>query len=274
MFHPLLCIQTMRRLTPQDISERVRKLHGDNITLDESTYEHCHSICRFIDKDYGEWWTAVWGVLQGRGHPKRGYARMGAKQTVSRDEMLRRLHEACGDTVTLGDDYVGVSTKCTFIDKDYGAWKQLPQRILSGTVHPKRRAEKARKTCLKRYGIGHTNHLPGVMKKLARSQRKWVKRKHWKTGEMLTCMSSYEVAFVKWCAKNCIDFEWQIRHVMPDGRAYIVDAHILDGHFADMWIEIKGWMRPEALEKWTWFHATHPNSVIWTQQILKHYNIL
>lgn len=198
---------------------------------------------------------------------------MGAKQTVTREEMIKRIQQACGDTITLGDDYAGASTRCTFIDKDYGAWQQLPQRILHGTVHPKRRAAKARETCLRRYGVAHTNHLPEVWTKL-NNRTRWVKRTHWKTDLELTCMSSYEVAFVEWCAHERINFEWQISHSMPNGTVYIIDARILDGQFANTWIEIKGWMRPEGQRKWEWFHSTHPNSQLWTRDVLQHHGIL
>lgn len=258
----------------QQIQDRITKRHGDTVQIIESSYVTLRTPCRFIDKDYGEWTTDPWSVLSGGRHPKRGRDSMAMKQTITREEMIERLFQACGDTVTLGVDYVGVSTRCTFIDKDYGPWIQLPQRILGGIVHPKRRAEKARKTCLQRYGVNHTNHLPDVMEKITRTHPRWVKRAHWKTGKQLTCMSSYEVGFVEWCAHNRIDFEWQIKHVMPDGRAYIVDAHILDGEFANTWVEIKGWMRPEGQRKWEWFHALHANSQLWTREILHLHGII
>ena len=261
----------MKRLLMVDIHQRIFDHHGDNVTLDEKSYVNLRTRCRFIDKDYGEWWTDPWSVISGRGNPRRARATMSAKQTIARNEMIKRLQDACGDTVTLGDDFQGVSRKCTFIDRDYGDWVQLPQRVLAGTVHPKRRAEKARTTCMKRYGVIHTNHLPGVMSK---GRTRWSKRIHWKTSEELTCMSSYEVAFVEWCAKNQIDFEWQVKHIMPDGRAYFVDARILTGKFADTWIEIKGWMHPSGQKKWEWFHSLHLRSELWTKDILQRLGIL
>ena len=263
-----------RPFSPQQISERIRIIHGDQITLDEGTYVDTRTRCRFVDRDFGEWWTDPWSVLCGRHHPKRGRMSMGQKQTVTREIVEQKLHRIFGDQIKLGDDFVGMSTKCTFVDKVYGSWCNLPQRVLLGTCHPKRRAEKARQTCLKRYGVVHTNHLPEVRKKFAITQRHWSKSKHWKTNDELICMSSYEIAFVRWCNENKIDFDWQIKHEMPDGHAYYVDAHILDGQFADTWIEIKGWMRKEGLRKWEWFHSAHPNSQLWTCDVLKRIGIL
>ena len=90
----------------------------------------------------------------------------------------------------------------------------------------------------------------------------------------MTCMSSYEVAFVEWCAETHTDFKWQIPHEMPDGRTYVVDAYIVDGDFADTWIELKGWMRDTAKEKWAWFGTKHLNSELWTRDRLKSLGIM
>jgi hypothetical protein len=97
---------------------------------------------------------------------------------------------------------------------------------------------------------------------------------HWRTGEELVCVGSYETAFIEWCNVNCIDFDWQIPHRMPDGRMYIIDALIKSGANAGVWVEIKGYMSGVGLQKWTWFHAEHPNdSQLWTLTRLKELGI-
>jgi hypothetical protein len=97
---------------------------------------------------------------------------------------------------------------------------------------------------------------------------------HWKTGQELVCVGSYEKAFVEWCNKYQIDFDWQIPHKMPDGRTYIVDAFIKSGKFADTWIEVKGYMFKTALEKWKWFTSCYTNAQLWTKPVLKKLGIL
>lgn len=87
-------------------------------------------------------------------------------------------------------------------------------------------------------------------------------------------MGSYEAAFVDWCRKHRVDFEWQIMHPMPDGRAYYVDARILSGKFAGTWVEIKGFFRPQSREKWEWFHQQFPNSELWNKPTLKALGVL
>lgn len=97
---------------------------------------------------------------------------------------------------------------------------------------------------------------------------------HWKTGQEIICIGSYERLFVEWCNKNQIDFDWQIPHKMPDGRTYIIDAFIKSGEFANTWVEVKGYMFKIAKEKWNWFSSLHSNSQLWTKPILKKNGIL
>lgn len=97
---------------------------------------------------------------------------------------------------------------------------------------------------------------------------------HWKTGQELVCVGSYETAFVEWCNHSKIDFDWQIAHKMPDGRTYIVDAFIKSGEFANTWIEVKGYMYKVAQEKWKWFTSQHSNAQLWTKPVLKRLGVL
>lgn len=130
--------------------------------------------------------------------------------------------------------------------------------------------EKIEKTCLKRYGVKNPSQLPEIRSKANKKRRISCVINHWKTQEELVCVGSYEQAFVEWCNKNEIDFDWQISHKMPDGRVYIIDAFIKTGEFANTWVEIKGWLNGIGLEKWKWFHSEHPNdSQLWNLKRLK-----
>jgi hypothetical protein len=98
---------------------------------------------------------------------------------------------------------------------------------------------------------------------------------HWKTNRELVCTGSYETCFVEWCNQNQYDFDWQIPHVMPDGRRYIIDAKVHDGPLSGFWIEIKGYMSKIGKEKWDWFHDNNmENSKLLMQDDLKNLGIL
>lgn len=115
---------------------------------------------------------------------------------------------------------------------------------------------------------------PEVYSKARRSMRTSIIMFHWKTGEELICVGSYEVAFVNWCNKNNFDYDWQIPHKMPDGRTYIVDAYVKDGPLNDYWVEIKGFFSDVGKQKWQWFSSTIKNAKLLTHDELKKLDVL
>lgn len=213
------------RYTAQDQAARVALVHNGRVSLDTATYVGWRTRCRFVDVEFGEWFTTpISVILLKRGHPRRGYQRMATKQTLSRAEVERRVFEVHGDTVLLGEDYAGIYNKCTFIDSKYGPWKGRVQHVLARmSHHPKRRRELSEATCKRKYGALHHTGNPIIMGKISSSTRR-AQRVHWRTGATLNCASSYETAFIEWCNHNRIDFEWQIQHPMPDGRAPQITA--------------------------------------------------
>ena len=149
---------------------------------------------------------------------------------------------------------------------------QIKQFILAASTPEVRR--KVEQTHLKRYGAKNPAQCPEIFAKMQRSNWRSQILKHWRTGVELTCTASYEVAFVNWCNKHQIDFDWQIPHRMPDGCVYNIDAFIKDGEFANTWIEIKGWFPESRQHKWKWFLSEHSNSQLWNQQRLQELGIL
>ena len=62
----------MGKTTPEEIKEKLKEIHSDTLTLDENTYINTKIKCRFIDKDYGEWWAIPDNVINKKqSHPKR-----------------------------------------------------------------------------------------------------------------------------------------------------------------------------------------------------------
>lgn len=264
----------MRRLSVQEIRERTHRLHGGKVRFVEATYAGLRKKCLFIDEDFGVWKTSPLSIVNGHGHPQRGYARMAAKQTIPRAAVEEKLLLVHGSSVRLGDDFRGVYAECTFIDEEHGVWVASPQHVLAGGSHPKRKGAKSKATCLRKYGALSHMHIPEIARKVAQKARRSRTLTHWKTGAELICVGGYEAAFVGWCNRYSIDFEWQIPHQMPDGRVYYVDARILTGVFADTWIEIKGFFRSTGREKWEWFKNTHPNAELWSKARLRELGIL
>lgn len=143
----------MRKLSIDEVKLRIKKIHGDNIVLDESTYVNLKTKSRFIDKDYGEWWTTPDSILHGSGHKTRGNIRSGQKRSLSVMELKERLYEIHGDTVNINEDtYISSSVKAEFNDCEFGRWHVRPEDLLRGHHHPERAEKLRKKTNLERYG--------------------------------------------------------------------------------------------------------------------------
>lgn len=99
---------------------------------------------------------------------------------------------------------------------------------------------------------------------------------HWKTGEELVCVASYEKAVVEYLNLNKINFRWQpktFKLTLSDGSTttYRPDIYL---YSTKKWIEIKGYFRKDAEEKWNNFILTKPNSELWDKIKLKEMGIL
>ena len=72
--------------------------------------------------------------------------------------------------------------------------------------------------------------------------------------------------------KNHVDFQWQIAFKTPlltkkgNISRYIIDAYLPR---ENLYVEIKGYMRPDAHSKWEWFHENYPNSELWDHNKIK-----
>jgi hypothetical protein len=131
--------------------------------------------------------------------------------------------------------------------------------------------QKIKQTCLKKYECEYSCQDPSIALKIARSHRASIILKHWKTGQDIVCVASYEPKVVQYFNDNKIDFVWQVRFDMPNGKKYFVDVYLPE---QKIYVEIKGYFYKDAKEKWDWFHKEYPNSELWDKQKLKELKIL
>lgn len=232
---------------------RLSKVHGETVKIVPSSYVGVGYKATFCDSEFGAWDAKVSHVLNGCGHPARGFAKRGRARRSSIDVVCKRVADVHGEHVMIiAETYTKVSSLATFIDSRHGQFRATPNNVYRGNCHP---------TC----------HHERSMR--SSSQCKIIT--HWRTGEELCCVGGYEVAFVRWCNHHHIDFEWQITHPMPDGRTYRIDAHITSGEHGDTWVEIKGFFRGRiSKEKWDWFQSEHHNSKLWDGERLKVLGVL
>jgi hypothetical protein len=146
-----------------------------------------------------------------------------------------------------------------------------------GKIDKNKILKKREQTNLKKYGVTCSLQDNKVGLKAARSANNSSILKHWKTGEELVCVGSYERKTVEFLNLNKIEFEWQPQTFrMPideNGKikTYRPDLYLPE---AQLWVEIKGYFRKDAREKWDWFCSLHRNSELWDKTKLKEFNIL
>jgi hypothetical protein len=132
--------------------------------------------------------------------------------------------------------------------------------------------ELSKQTCLEKYGVDNPSKNEKIMKKILKSQANKTILYHWKTGEEIVCVASYEPKVVSYWNENKINYVWHPQGFkMPNDHIYFPDAYLPD---EDKYIEIKGYFRKDAKEKWDWFRAEHPNSELWNELVLKQMGIL
>ena len=119
---------------------------------------------------------------------------------------------------------------------------------------------------------------PGIAVRQAKSQNHSCVLRHWKTGEEIVCVASYEKKVVNYLNANNIDYKWQYRTfdmTLKEGRktTYRPDLYIIGKR--KPWVEIKGFFRRDAREKWDIFHnKIKSNSELWNKEKLENMGIL
>jgi hypothetical protein len=288
-----------KTVTIEEIKKRIKQIHGDVVTIDDSTYIGCSKRAEFVDKEYGSFVSFVYSVVcRGSGHPKRSIDRKAKKRILSIENVKLRIERIYGNIVSIDEStYEGTNKKARFIDREYGEWWTKPSKVIDrGQGHPIRGTEKQKQTMLDRHGACNPSNVTKFQEKrkqtfiehlgadnpmkigeialrCARSQHNSGIIKHWKTGEDCIWVASYERVVLEWLNKNQIEYSWQKEvFQLLNGHTYRPDLYLID---EDKWIEIKGYFRREdAREKWEWFHKEHPNSELWDYNKLKELGIL
>jgi hypothetical protein len=250
----------------ENVQRLVRESTAGFVRLIESTYINCKRPATFVDRDYGEFVALpTYIISRGWRHPDhRTVAKITALSVIQ--DQIKRVH---GNQVhILPETYHGKNQQATFVDDEYGEFVSIPKIVIGrGAGHPRRSLSKRQKTLFGRYGVDSPLKNQEIALKVARSSNRSVVKKHWKTGEDLVCVASFESAMVEFLNRNKVEYIWQPQtFTLSNGQTYRPDLLLVD---SDVYVEIKGYFREDARKKWDLFHATVPNSVIWNEAILK-----
>ncbi len=253
-----------------EIKDRIRNIHGDTVVLVESSYNGLRKPATFVHKTYGPWTAeAITVINYGATHRKEANFKLRSKQ-FEVEEQIKRIHG--NSTKIIWNSYSGQKADATFVHCKYGEFIAKPADVLSGCGPKIGRTDKRIATNFKKYGVDHVSQNTEIGLKIAKRTNTSKLIMHWKTGEELVCVGSYEAKTVNYLNLNKINYLWQpTTFKMPIGKTYRPDLYLED---QDKWVEIKGYFRKDALEKWNWFQSEYPNSELWDQKKLKELGIL
>lgn len=164
---------------------------------------------------------------------------------------------------------------CSSCGKDRGYQRKsrygrgLCRNCVSSTIHKNKKVSlKTRKkmsdNSWSKKGMKHPlkgkKHKKSTIQKLSKIAAKQCcsyERKHIYNGTngQLLMRSSWEVKYAEWLDKNKIKWEYEPTFTLSNGLTYIADFRLLDGTI----IEIKGYFRPDAINKWQKFCSDYPN---------------
>lgn len=264
----------MKRLTPEEIQLRLNHLYDGLVSIDASTYKNTAIKARFIHSEFGEWFSRPNDVLNGHCHRmvgnknrkntcmrKYGVSHISKSQAI-RDRIKETVLSKYGVENPNQSKQIREKSKSTCLDR-YGTDNPFGSKKIK---------EKIVRTNRIKYGVDYPSQNKEIALKQARKQCIKIIKYHWKTGEELICLGSYESKTVDYLNTNKIDFDWQPKvFTMSSGKTYRPDLYLVDDN---RWIEIKGYMREKNKEKWDWFQSIMPNSELWNKTKLKEMGIL
>lgn len=258
----------------ETVKKRIFEIHGDLIEIIDSTYKGTNKKAIFKDKTFGEWEARPSLVLRGSSHPKRSKEKFkrtslkkwGTEHPMQNEELKAKKESTIlkiygVKNVSSNKKIQAKKAKTTL--KNFGTHFSAQSKIIM---------DKIKKTNIKRYGVEICSQNKEIALKQAKSSNIHAIRKHWNTNQELVCVGSYEIKTVDYLNEKQMNYEWQPKiFVMPNGKTYRPDFYLID---SDVWVEIKGYMRKDAQEKWDWFKSENPTAELWDRKKLKEIGIL
>lgn len=270
--HPQIQIDN-RTISLSEIKERLLKVHGGLVTIVENTYKNTHEKATFIHKYDGSWESLPMNVIKGTLHTKHKTKLLTHLQVK---EKIEKIH---GNNISIvWETYVDYHSKALFTHLVYGNFCSTLCQILKGHGPLAGVQDKMIENSLRKYGVKHPSQNIEVALKMAKSSNFTTILKHWKTHQDLICKASYELKVVDYLNTNKLDFLWQhevfVTPILtPKGNlsTYRPDLFLIA---ENKWIEIKGYFRKDALDKWNWFKTQFPDAELWDERKLKELGIL
>lgn len=247
--------------------------------------------CEFCNQNFLEDDSTHWvsnGTLKPRCRPQRvSYGqknrnlirqrqneqyRLNKRKTPSKSERLEiiRTYLSKFDIEVISSKYINnksyLDLRCLKCDKP---WKANWNNLNSGSSCPECAKINRANTNTARYGASNPTKNSSIRLKAAKSSNKIIEVKHWKTGATVFCQGSYEVIVARYLNLNKIDYVSQdFTFQLSNGSTYTPDYYLID---TDLFIEVKGYMYPDAKSKIDMFRSEYNNKKIeiWDKDKIK-----
>ena len=255
----------MKKLTLEFVKEEYRKKGYQFLDAEYVNARYKHNIeCNICNL---KWTQKYSDFKQGKGCPKCARVIKLTKEYVSM-EYFKKGYEFL-DTKYIKNSYKHniKHLVCGYI------FKQKYNAFQNGCGCPECGKIQQKKTMLKKYGVDNPTKNRDIALKAAQKVNHPELHYHWLTSEEVWTQGSYEASTIYDLNNRRINYLWQPKtFTLSNGKTYRPDLYLID---EDKWIEIKGYFRKDALEKWTEFHEKIcPNSELWDGSKLKEFKII
>ena len=126
-----------RKITTEEIIQRIVEVHGDKFDLSRLVYVNCRTKVEIICKEHGSWKTKTEQLLRGQGCPQCGLVLQGEKRRLSQEDFLSKCYEVHGNQYDYSKiDYQGMVIKVIIGCLEHGDFEQTPSSHLNGSGCP------------------------------------------------------------------------------------------------------------------------------------------
>lgn len=255
-----------RSYSLEEVIEKITELHPGSILLD-SSYKNVKTKINIICENSHKFSIPFAHIIN-----HHWCSECIGLKTVTLARITDFINTNHPGSTILSKEVFNNRTKLEIVCEKGHSFNPIAKTVFKGHWCPICAPEKNKKTCLMKYGVEHSSQNKEIALKTAKSSNRSKIKLHWKTNEEMVCIGSYESKSVDYLNKNQIDFEWQPKvFKLLGNKTYRPDLFIIG---SNKWIEIKGYFRKDAQEKWNEFQKIQPNSELWDKSKLTSMGVL
>jgi len=230
------------RIKSENLVEHIKQTKPWIVSVVCDDFKNLNAKVIIIDKDFGEYTTAIKNIRRGCEHPKRAMLNRQTKlknngQTL--DVLKQQLLSIQPFVLDIDlSTYVNNKSKVKVIDKIYGEYETTVFILKKGCQHPARKYDRVKKTVLAKYGVENPMQSKEVQKTLQNTnlqkygvKNAWLteesQRKAWDTKkkngsfarsvgqiELQTFINNLGIGIADTCRINKVEYDIKINNIL------------------------------------------------------------